>query len=177
MVRECLHCGTDLDLLKDYREKFCSLICKRTFYHLKGTEEFRCPVCFKITRIKKSRIKHRKTCSLKCAGESRRRRVTMRCVLCNKKYEIRASRRVRRKYCSMECVRKSQLKVLNPPNKVQLSHLVLKSTVPEIALMYEVSSAVVYNWCKRLGVCLPTRKERADMKNHSNKGSVRLPGE
>jgi len=129
-----------------------------------------CVVCGKVFSVGKSVASTRKACSSKCGvivrSRSRQRRVEKHCIVCGRKFTVIRARAKKAKFCSQECGWKTKKHVRNPPNKEQLEHLFTEMTCGQIAKLYGVTAGAVQYWAKKMGVHIPSLKERTEMRRN-----------
>lgn len=105
--RTCKQCGIKFrylkSLLNDNRHtgEFCSSKCFHNFRRIKLT----CQKCGNEFVVING-LRHRKYCSLECAGVAKKPRILKTCVICEKEYEVlqKQERRYVSKCCSFDCL-------------------------------------------------------------------------
>lgn len=103
----CETCGieflTPASEIRRGRGRFCSKKCYgKWLSKIKDRKlEKRCSQCGKLFKVKRSRYKIRKFCSIKCCNDSKG--VLLTCQYCSKGFKAPPSKGSIRKYCSWEC--------------------------------------------------------------------------
>lgn len=166
MVKTCEICGAEYKVYTHCgRRRFCSRACHQEHRRRQTRVSCQCEVCgrrFEVVAWQKKR-----SCSRECAVTLRKRRVTKYCEACGQRYEVPWHRRKESRYCSFQCM-STAFTSSQMPTQRQLQHLLVYFTQDQIAEKYNVCSATVRNWCRRLEVVVPNKKERAWLKNLSH---------
>jgi len=111
VIVNCLYCGKEIKITESrYNRgngKFCSNEC-RLKAKMRTKVKLVCANCDKEFELwKRERVKKVKCCSLKCAGEYRKRRIKVKCYNCGKIFDAKPTEVRKNKwghfFCSVDC--------------------------------------------------------------------------